>query len=120
MGIYYEGDQPCVMRKPSENFFKAWRKYRGLTQEQVAERTEMDNTVLSKLENGKIAYIQAHLEALSHAYNSEPADLLRAPPSPERPEDDLTRHLRKLKSREDRARAARILAAAFGDEQAKA
>jgi transcriptional regulator with XRE-family HTH domain len=104
-------------RMRQHHYIKAWRKYYNLTVQQLADRIERDKGTLSKIENFKLAYTQESLEAIAEAigHNLEAADLLSPPPNPERPEDDLTRHLRKLKTQEDRAKAARILAAAFGD-----
>lgn len=63
---------------------KQWRKFRGLTQEQLAERVGIDKSYLSKIENGKKRYDQPFLEAAAEALRCEPADLLiRDPTDPD-------------------------------------
>lgn len=111
-----ERHERAQTRFMSKKHFREWRDFRGLTQEQVAGRTGIDNTILSKLERGKVNYTEKHLEALSHAYNCTPADLLTPPPDRSGSDDDIARYLRKLKSREDRAKVARILAALAGED----
>lgn len=93
-------------------YFKEWRKFRGLTQEVVSGRTGLDNTIISRLENGKIGYQQSHLEALAHAYACEPADLLRMPPQPDRPESEFERFKRILDEQQLK-QAVEVLKAMF-------
>lgn len=102
------------------HFIKAWRKHCGLTLQQVADRIEKDKATVSKIENFKIGYTQESLEAIAFALgrNIEAVDLLSPPPDPKTPENDLTRHLRKIKSKEDRARLSRMLAAFLNDDVA--
>lgn len=72
-------------------YFKAWRKHRHLTQEQVVDRlAAMDDPLipqtsasLSRLENGKQTYTQRILEALAEVYQCEPDHLLGRDPSKE-------------------------------------
>lgn len=65
------------------HFIKEWRKHRGLTQEQFAERLGITQGQLSKLENGKRDYDQAFLEHAADVLNCAPADLLIRDPSKE-------------------------------------
>ena len=70
-------------RTLSRTFLKEWRDYRGLTQEQAAERLNVSRTLLSKIENAKSPYTQGFMEAASVAYQCEVADLImRDPNSP--------------------------------------
>jgi len=62
------------------HFIREWRKYRGLTLEQLAERVDLSHGALSQLERGVINYTQPTLEALASALNCEPADLLTGDP----------------------------------------
>jgi transcriptional regulator with XRE-family HTH domain len=65
-------------------FLKEWRKHRGITQEGLADRIGIDRTIVSKIENGKLDYHQAFLEAAAYALMCEPADLLvRDPTAPD-------------------------------------
>jgi transcriptional regulator with XRE-family HTH domain len=70
--------QPKQFRK---TFIREWRKHRGLTLEQVAERAGMTPGNLSHLERGKQAYTQPALEALAEALNTSPASLLMRDPT---------------------------------------
>ena len=57
-------------------FIRQWRKVRGLTLEECAERSGMSKGNLSNIETGKTGYNQATLEALAYALQCEPVDLL--------------------------------------------
>ena len=65
----------------SGHFIREWRKHRGLTQEQLAERIGMDKSYLSKIESGKRRYDQPFLEAAAVVLQCEPADLIIRDPS---------------------------------------
>lgn len=65
-------------------FLREWRKHRGLTQQQLADRLDIDRTIVSKTETGKLEYNQHFLEAAADALMCEPADLLvRDPTAPD-------------------------------------
>ncbi len=63
------------------HFIKEWRKYRGLTQEQLAERIGVAVSTISQLETMKQGYSQPTLEAIADALGCEPADLLMRNPT---------------------------------------
>jgi transcriptional regulator with XRE-family HTH domain len=85
------------------HFLRAWREYRSLTLEQVAERVELlgaerpirdpggltypkhiTHASLSRIERGIQPYNQALLELLAEIYMTEPASLIiRNPTDPE-------------------------------------
>jgi transcriptional regulator with XRE-family HTH domain len=66
------------------HFIREWRKFRGLTQVQLAERIGIDKTYLSKIESGKRRYDQPFLEAAAEVLGCAPADLImRDPTDPE-------------------------------------
>ena len=66
------------------HFIKQWRKFRGLTQAQLADRMEMSPASISQIETRKQDYTQETLERLAAALMCEPADLLiRDPSDPE-------------------------------------
>ncbi len=67
--------EPPVVRRP-RHFLRAWRKYRGLTQEQLADRIGMSGSNISLLESGKQNYTQRILEELALALGTTPASLL--------------------------------------------
>lgn len=72
------------MAKAQRHFIREWRKFRGLTQDQLAERIGITKGYLSKIENGKKRYDQPFLEAAAQVLRCEPADLImRDPIDPE-------------------------------------
>lgn len=67
-------------------FFKAWREFRGLTLEQLAERMKrhlatVSISTISRVENRQLPYGQAFLEAYAIAVQCEPSDLLNLDPA---------------------------------------
>lgn len=86
-GVIYltwgRGQTMCLMAK-QRHFIKEWRKFRGLTQDQLAERIGINRAYLSKIEGGKRRYDQPFIEAAAEVLRCEPADLLvRDPLDPE-------------------------------------
>lgn len=83
----YRAIGACVTVWPmskQRHFIKEWRKHRGLTQDQLAERIGLDRAYLSKIESGKRRYDQPFLEAAAVALQCEPADLIvRDPTDPD-------------------------------------
>lgn len=74
---------PRFKKGPPKHFVKAWRKYRGFTQEQLAEIVGVSHGAIGQLERGQMSYTQPMLEALADALHCEPADLImRDPESP--------------------------------------
>ncbi len=69
-------------RRPP-HFVKEWRKFRGLTQEQLAERAGMSPNNISQLENNRQRYSADGLDRLAAALNCDPAHLLLVDPSKE-------------------------------------
>lgn len=69
------------MNERPKHFIREWRKYRGLTQEQLAGRIDMTPSTVSQLETGKQGYSQGTLEALAYALQCEPGDLLVRDPT---------------------------------------
>lgn len=63
------------------HFIREWRKFRDLTQEQLAERIGINRPYLSKIESGKRRYDQPFLEAAAEALRCAPADLIMRDPS---------------------------------------
>lgn len=73
--------KPLPRSKFRPTFIKAWRKHRGLSQEQLAGRLEMTQSHLSMLENGQRGYTQETLEAVADALQTDAASLLMRDPS---------------------------------------
>lgn len=65
------------------HFIREWREFRGLTQDQLAERLDMSKASLSRIETYKQPYTQDFLEACADALLTEPASLLIRNPGDE-------------------------------------
>lgn len=69
-----------------KNFIRAWRKYRGLTQEALAEAIGVATASISQVETGKQGFSDTTLYALAEALDCTAGDLLtREPPSVDEP-----------------------------------
>jgi transcriptional regulator with XRE-family HTH domain len=75
--------KPRLKQGPRRHFIKQWRKFRHLTQEQLAGRIDVTAGAISQLESGRIGYTQATLEALAEALSCSPGDLLNVDPTRE-------------------------------------
>jgi transcriptional regulator with XRE-family HTH domain len=64
----------------SRHFVREWRKFRGLTQEKLAERLETTKANISRIENLHQGYTQDFLEACADVLKTEPAMLLTRNP----------------------------------------
>lgn len=88
-GIFYHAaaigcDVPFGMGKKSKHrptFIREWRKHRGLSLDQLADRVPMDKSNLSKVERGILPYNQEMLERLAEALMTDPASLLMRNPT---------------------------------------
>lgn len=69
------------MKNPPRHFIKEWRKHRGLTQEQLAERIGIARSYLTKIERGDRRYDQPFLEHAAYALRCEPGDLIVRDPT---------------------------------------
>lgn len=94
--------------KRKRTFLREWRDYRNLTQEQAAERLDIDQSTLSRIERGVIPYDQDFLEKAAYAYLCEPADLLIRNPLRDDAVWSITDNLRKADPIEQE-RAARVI-----------
>src|SRR6267154_545963 len=57
------------------NFFQEWRKHRGLTQQQVADRMETTRSSGSRRERGLVSDSQDYLEVLADGLQTDAAAL---------------------------------------------
>ncbi|MES0218028.1 helix-turn-helix domain-containing protein [Mesorhizobium sp. C280B] len=57
-------------------FFREWRKHRGLTQEELADKVGLRAPSISQLENGKQGFTDSTLAAIAKALDCRPGDLL--------------------------------------------
>ncbi len=76
---------PKPARRPT--YIRSWRKHRGLTLSQLADRLvveleiEISEGQLSRIERGETPYSQDILEALAAVLRCEPADLIMRDPT---------------------------------------
>jgi transcriptional regulator with XRE-family HTH domain len=81
-----DSDEDCGMSRKSKkekrrpNYIKAWRKFRKLTQAQLADELGIAQGSLSDLENAQFDYVQGTLERIAKALRCEPSDLIGRPP----------------------------------------
>ena len=61
-------------------YFREWRKYRGYTQETLADMIGVTASSISQLETGKQGFTDATLESLAYALRCSPGDLLMRDP----------------------------------------
>jgi DNA-binding XRE family transcriptional regulator len=74
-------------------FLAAWRDFRGMTQDFVAEQLETTKATVSRIESGEMPYSQDYLESLADLLGVHPGVLVtrapmdadRIPTPPERP-----------------------------------
>lgn len=88
------------------NHLKAWRDYRGLSQNQLAERVGTNANMIGYLESGERGLSAKWLRRLADALDTTPGHLLDHDPH-ELPTDilDIWTHIAKR----DREQAARVL-----------
>lgn len=67
-------------KKPAANHLRAWREYRSLTQEQLAELVGTTGNVISLLESGDRRLSDRWLYKLAPALNTRPGFLLEFNP----------------------------------------
>lgn len=62
------------------NRIRAWRKFRGLTLEQLADQTSFTVGALSQVETGRTGYSERMVEELAPILGCRPGDLISADP----------------------------------------
>lgn len=75
-------------------FFRAWRKKRGMSQEELAAEMGVSTPTISQLETGKQGFTGDTLEALAKALNVEPWELLTRNPNAELSEWSVLKRMR--------------------------
>lgn len=99
-------------------FFREWRKYRGLTQTELAEVVGLEVSSISQLENAKQGFTDQTLMAFAEALNCSVADLLTRNPLDENSSSPWSVWTRIPDS--DRPQALRVLQSFVPDGQKKA
>ena len=72
--------KPHPKKPKPKYFFREWRKYRGYTQEELAEIVGVTAPSISQLEKSKQGFTDSTLEAFATALNCNPGDLLMRNP----------------------------------------
>jgi transcriptional regulator with XRE-family HTH domain len=81
-----------------------WRKFRGLTQEQVAERTCIDQSTVQRIEAGRLPFNEETLERFALAFGCDMQDLFMVNPlKPDAPKLVYDRLRAAPKELQDRA-----------------
>lgn len=75
--------RPVPKPERRRHFIKQWRKSKGLTQEELAERIGVTPGAISQLELGRVNYTQNMLEAIANEFDVKPGDLLNVDPTRE-------------------------------------
>lgn len=70
-----------AQKRTARHFLREWRKFRGLTLEQAAERVGMSHQNLGKIERGKVPYNETLLDILSEVYRADRGSLIMRDPS---------------------------------------
>lgn len=104
MDIMFRQPQPWPMAKPSKptirlRYLRLWREYRGLTQEELAERVGMTQGMISHLERGISDFTGRHVTLLAEALGCSERDLMFRRPGED---DEALSLLEDLPDREKR------------------
>lgn len=95
--------KPAPKPQRRRHFIKEWREYRGLTQDQLAERIGRTRGLIGQIETYRVNYATS-LEAIAEALDCDIGDLLNVNPQKERQVVDIVDLLRKA-SPEQQAQA---------------
>lgn len=76
-------------RAPATHFLKNWRKVRGLTQQELGDRVDMDKGSISRIESGSTNLTEDTIRAFSKALDLVPGQLF-VDPTAERTGADLS------------------------------
>jgi transcriptional regulator with XRE-family HTH domain len=99
-------DYPANMADEDRNYLKAWREFRRMKQEELAEKVGTTKAVISLLENEKRPLSSKWLRKLAEALDTQPGHILDHDPN-ELPSDvfDIWQRI----DQRDREQAARVL-----------
>jgi transcriptional regulator with XRE-family HTH domain len=80
----------------SRTFIAQWREFRGLSQEDLADRMGTTGASVSRVESGRTPYSQDWLEAAAEVLGCTPADLISR--DPRASANDIDRAIELLQS----------------------
>lgn len=69
-----------MTKPPADNYLRAWRKYRGFTQQQLANQLPIGNASISMAETGAQWFSKEGLYAAAEVLQCQPGDILSYPP----------------------------------------
>lgn len=72
--------RPSKVVSHQRHFLREWREHRGYKQDQAAEMIGVSQSFLSRVENGKVKYVQPFLERVAEVYGCGPGDLVMRNP----------------------------------------
>ena len=93
-------------------YMKEWRKFRGYTQQDVADALGFTNKgYVSQLESGQRRYNQDHLDGMAKLFECTPADILSVNPYDPTPTAEIVNIWDRIpeKSRDEAQRMLRSL-----------
>lgn len=102
-----------AMSKVTGFYLYEWRKFKGVTQEQLAEALDLQNKgYVSELENGKKRYNQDHLEKAAKFFGCSPGDILNINPLEPQESAEIVEIYKRIPrtSRDEATRMLRSLA----------
>lgn len=67
--------------KTARHFLREWRKFRGYTLENAAERVGMSHQNLGKIERGRVPYNEVLLDILADVYRTDRGSLIMRDPT---------------------------------------
>lgn len=85
---------------PVRHYLKEWRKYRRLTQDQLAGRVDVSRGLIAQYESGTTKIPEDMIYALANALQCDSWDLFRVNPLKEGDVVDITDELRGLSASE--------------------
>lgn len=75
------GKHHRMVKKTTKYYFRQWRDFRGLTQDQLAERANLSTSTISQIETGDQGFREESLVAIAKALDCSPGDLLSVDPN---------------------------------------
>ena len=109
----FDGLHTACMADDDRNYLRQWREFRGLKQEELAEKAGTTKAVISLLENEKRPLSSKWLRKFAEALGTTPGRILDVDPNETGAEIlDIWDHMKT----EDRSRAVRVLRSLTGTD----
>lgn len=108
-----------AMSEESGPYMKQWRKFRGFTQQDVADALGFSNKgYVSQLESGQRRYNQDHLDGMAKLFECTPADILSVNPYEPKPSAEIVNIWSRIpeRSRDEAQRMLKSLAQGGSDD----